>query len=182
MHGVGAEALVDDMGPDDFRGDAGVDVVLGETPRRVLGQPQFADPALRIGERRRHRVPAIEHRTVRPLAAPGRLALGLAGLGKSLGKSGWGSAFETGLVFAIAHACIIYPSFPSARRARRVTTSSGTADFAPGGRYIYRAAWLTLPAQFPHKRARPQALDDACDIQRHDRPDLPLAADTGQCV
>src|SRR3954454_14892141 len=106
MHGVGAEALVDDMGPDDFRGDAGVDVVLGETPRRVFGQPQFADPALRIGERRRHRMPAIEDRTVRPLAAlaPSRLAGGLAGLG----KSGWGSAFETRLVFTLAHARIIY--------------------------------------------------------------------------
>ena len=65
MHGVGPEPLIDQIGPDDFRRHAGVDVFIGKTPRGVFGQQQFPDVALRIAERRRHRVPAIENdRTV----------------------------------------------------------------------------------------------------------------------
>ena len=39
MHGIRAEPLVDQSGPHDFRRHRDGDVVIGKTPRRVLGEP-----------------------------------------------------------------------------------------------------------------------------------------------
>ena len=83
MHGVRAEPLVDQARPDDFRSHAGVDMVVGEAPGGIFGEPQLANPALRIGQRRRHRVPAIQHD--RPVGAgvavaPRRRAAGFGAL------------------------------------------------------------------------------------------------------
>ena len=81
MHGIRAEPLVDQARPHDFRRHAGVDILVGQPPRGVFGQQQFANLALRIGQRRRHRVPAIQDD--RPVGAgvavaPGRPAAGFA--------------------------------------------------------------------------------------------------------
>ena len=102
MHGVGPKPLVDQIGPDDFRRDAGVDLFLCEPPRRVLGQEQFSDLPLRIGECRRNRVPAIEnHRPVRACVAlaPDRPAAGFSPFFEGF----TGSAPELGFSIAIAH-------------------------------------------------------------------------------
>ena len=107
MHGVRAEPLVDQVRPHDFRGHAGVDVVVGQPPRGVFGQQQLANLALRIGQRRRHRVPAIEND--RPVGAalavaPGRPAAGFRPFSKGLPPPRRNAWFS----IAIAHgpACV----------------------------------------------------------------------------
>ena len=66
VHGVGAEPLVDQVRPDDFRGNAGVDILVRQALGGVFGQEQFSDLPVRVGQRGRNRVPAIEnHRPVR---------------------------------------------------------------------------------------------------------------------
>jgi hypothetical protein len=49
MHGIRPKALVDQVRPDDFRRNAGVDVILGKAPRGVFGCQKLADLPLRIG-------------------------------------------------------------------------------------------------------------------------------------
>ena len=66
MHGVGAEPLVDRVRADDFRGNAGVDILVGQPPGGVFGQEQLSDLPFRVGQGRRNRVPAVKnHRPVR---------------------------------------------------------------------------------------------------------------------
>ena len=81
MHGVRAELLVDLARPHYFGCYAGIDIFLGKTPLGILGEEKPADPALRIGQRHRHRVPAIENGWSVRLClavAPGRAAAGSA--------------------------------------------------------------------------------------------------------
>ena len=61
MHGVRTQPVVDHARVDDFRGDAELDLVVGQPLGGVFRQPQLANPALRIGQCRRHRVPAIQN-------------------------------------------------------------------------------------------------------------------------
>src|SRR5207253_1568109 len=66
MHGVGAEPLVDRVRADDFRGNAGVDILVRQAPGGVFGQEQLSDLPFRVGQGRRNRVPAVKnHRPVR---------------------------------------------------------------------------------------------------------------------
>ena len=100
-------AAVDRVRPDDFGGHAGVDIFVGEPPGGVLGQEQFSDLALRIGQRRRNRMPAIEnHRPVRAAVAvaPGRPA----GRFSALFEGFAAAAAERRFSVAIAHgpACV----------------------------------------------------------------------------
>ena len=106
MHGVGAEALIDQTGADDFRRHAGVDVLVRKTTRGVLGEQQFSDFALRIGQRRRHRVPAIENcRAVgsRLAVAPGRPAAGVAARRPCF----TGAALKTRFFIAVVHGALV---------------------------------------------------------------------------
>jgi len=102
MHGIRTEPLVDQARPHDFRGHAGVDMVVGEPPRGIFGEPQFTNPALRIGQRRCHRVPAIQHgRPVggRIAVAPGRPAAGFTALVRAFAAA----ALKWRFSIAIAH-------------------------------------------------------------------------------
>src|SRR4051812_38870073 len=75
MHRVGTEPVVDRLRPDDFRGYAGVDVLVRQPADGIFGQIQLADLPRRIGQSRRNRMPAIEnHRGVGAALAfsPGR--------------------------------------------------------------------------------------------------------------
>jgi hypothetical protein len=108
MHGVGTEALVDQGWPHDVRRHTGSDVLVREPPRGVFSEHQFADMALWIGQRRHHRVPAIEdRRAVRTglAAAPGRPAAGFAASGGVFTAA----APEFWLSIAIVHgqACVM---------------------------------------------------------------------------
>jgi len=38
VHGIGPEPLIDQAGPHDFRGYAGIDVVVGKPPCGVFGE------------------------------------------------------------------------------------------------------------------------------------------------
>ena len=98
MHGIGRQPLGDGRRPHDLR--RGRDALLGEAAGGILGGEQLADLAGGIGQRRRHRVPAVEHgQVVRPQAlalgaleafAPLDLLAGRAGLGAgSLGFGRW---------------------------------------------------------------------------------------------
>src|SRR6185437_1183175 len=60
MDGIGAEPLIDGAGAYHLGRDPGRDVVVREPPCRILGEHQLSDLARGIGERRRHRVPAIK--------------------------------------------------------------------------------------------------------------------------
>ena len=106
MHGVRTEPLVDQARPHDFRRHAGVDIVVGEPPGGIFGQPQLANLALRIGQRRRHRVPAIQDD--RPVGAgvavaPGRPAAGFAALVRAFAAA----ALKWRLSIAIAHGRLV---------------------------------------------------------------------------
>ena len=106
MHGVGTEALVDQSRPHDFRRHAGVDFVVRKTPRGIFREQQLSNMALRVGQRRRDRVPAIKNdRTVRArfAVAPGRSAAGFAPLFGGFAAA----APEVLLSIAIAHGRLV---------------------------------------------------------------------------
>src|SRR5258708_29540995 len=137
MHGVRTEALVDQRRPHDFRRHAGIDVVVGQTPSGVFGEQQLANLTLRIGQRRRYRVPAIQNdRSVRAgvAIAPDRPA---AGLGPLVGC--FAAAQPEMLVsIAIAHGML-------------VSRVPHYGNLSPSRRVLGASRWLTLPWRFPHK-------------------------------
>jgi hypothetical protein len=65
MHGIRRQLRGDLVGANDLRVDARRDAFLVEAAQRVLGCEKLSDLPLRIGQRQRHRVPAIENNDVR---------------------------------------------------------------------------------------------------------------------
>ena len=146
MHGIGAEPGVDRVRPDDFGGHAGIDIFLSEAPGGVLGQEQFSNLALRIGQRRCNRMPAIEN--YRPVGAT------VAVPPRSGGRAVFGSFRRVcrrhggTAVFGRdrSWASLVLHGFP-------IMANSGALDLCSSGGF----RWLTLPWRFAHKRARPGA-------------------------
>src|SRR5213082_927028 len=108
MHAFRTEALVVQGPLLDLWRDTGVDVFLRQPACRVFRQYQLVYAAPRVGERRRHRVPAVQDDgTVRVCLAPvpGRPAAGFASLFRRLATA----APEVLLSLAIAHgpACVM---------------------------------------------------------------------------
>ena len=62
MHGIGQQPLGDRRGAHDVGRDGDLTPSSVKPPRGVLGREQLAQPPRRVLQRRRHRVPAIEHR------------------------------------------------------------------------------------------------------------------------
>src|SRR5229473_4873829 len=125
MHGIGPKALIDQAGPHDLRRHAGADVVIGKPPRGVFGEPQLSNAALRIGQRRCDRVPAIQNdRTVRARAAvaPGRPPAGFAPFVGCLAAA----APEFWLSIAIAHGRLVswVPNNGNLSPSRRLLAAS----------------------------------------------------------
>ena len=132
MHGVGAEQAVDLGGPDDLRRDAGGNVLLGQPPRRVLGQQQLADPPLRIGERERHGMPAIEDRRAVGAVSRSRKA-GLVAAAAFLAEGLAGTGAEWPLLVVVAHGRLVSRVPDSGNFDPEEQEISGTVsvDFAP---------------------------------------------------
>ena len=90
MHGVGRQPRRDRVGPHDLRRRRGRDLLVGEAAGGVFGGEELAHPPRRILQRRRDRMPAIEHGGV--VGRLQALALGalepLAALDLLVGRAG----------------------------------------------------------------------------------------------
>ncbi len=60
MHGVRRELRRNRLRPHQFRRQRRLDAFLRQAPQRVFGRQQPAEVPRRIGERRRHGVPAVK--------------------------------------------------------------------------------------------------------------------------
>ena len=164
MHGIGPQALVDQIWPHDFRSHTGLDVFFRKAPGSVFRQQQLADAPLRIGQGRNHRVPAVQHdrifgsATVAP-APETALASVTEVLAAGAGGAWFSVAISHGLKHGLCHGFPIMAIWP-----RAVGMRGGRALL--GGRVglldridIDRRHWLTLPQRFAHKRAQPGAFE-----------------------
>src|SRR5215204_1748962 len=139
MHGVGPEPLVDQVRPDDFGGNAGVDIFVGKPAGGIFGQEQLSDSPFRVGQGRRNRVPAIEnHRPVRarfPVPVTGR-----TGEFPPFFEGFTAATAEWWFSVAIAH-------------GELVSRGPEYGNLAAAGAVFRGLPWLTLPPPFAHKRA-----------------------------
>ena len=139
VHGVGAEPLVDQSRPHDFRRHAGVDVVVRQPPGGVLGQQQLADLPLRDWPA--PPPPCASHRE-----SPARRGLASRSRrGRPAGR-GFPALFE-GLCRRRGGTV----AFGRDRSWQACVTGSGLWQFGPfqaAGRFD-GSPWLTLPGRFP---------------------------------